>query len=123
MDHTPAPWHAALAWALVGEEVSLGSQPVPDVAGLLRDLDAAGWPRERIADHARTALVRGGPWPHTIPAPMRAGLGPAQLFAALGGVRRSLGLEVLETRPPSSRTRLDADERRLQADVPPHHGR
>jgi hypothetical protein len=37
--------------------------------------------------------------------------------------RDRFGLTVLTVLPPSRRTRLDADERRLLAEVPPHFGR
>ena len=58
-----------------------------------------------------------------VPDALRAGLGAAQLYAAIGGARERYGLEALTVLPPSRRTRLDADERRLLADVPPHFGR
>ncbi|MDO5534925.1 MAG: hypothetical protein Q4F65_09760 [Propionibacteriaceae bacterium] len=112
-------WHAALAYALVGEELDLGVQETPDIATLVADLDAAGWVPDRVGEHARAQAL----WPHPIPDAVRAGLGAAQLQAALGRARAALGLEVLTVLPPSRRSRLDADERRLLADVPPHFGR
>ena len=40
---------------------------------------------------------------------------------AVGRVRVELGLDALAARPPSGRTALTPDERRLLAEVPPHH--
>lgn len=112
-----SPWHTVIALALVGDRIDLGLQERPDVPALVAELSARGWDRERVA-----AIAHGtSPWPFPLSAADRAGLGPAQLFAALREARRALGLESLRVRPPSGRTRLDADERRLLADVPPHY--
>ena len=105
-----------LALALVGERLDFGVQDAPDVPGLLDELAARGWDRERIHHVAHGT----SPWPFPLADADRAALGSAQLFAALRDARRRLGLEVLEVRPRSRRTHLDADERRLLADVPPH---
>ncbi len=118
----PARWHAALAWALVGQQVELAEPGSPDPEQLVRDLAARGWPAERIREHAVEVVHAEQPWPHQIPPELRAGTGAAQLFAALGRTRALLGLVALETRAPSARTRLDADELRLMREVPPHHG-
>ena len=120
---TPAPrWHAALAAALVGEELSLPEPGRPDVGVLLAGLAAVGWTAERVGAHARARVAAEQAWPHAVPPGLRAGCGAAQLHAALGSARTALGLAALETRDPSRRTRLDADEQRLMRDVPPHHG-
>ncbi len=117
------PWHAAIAAALTGEELDLGVQPFPDPVALEHQLAAAGWSAARLLEHARATAAREEPWPHAIPEALRPGLGAAQLHAAIGRARDHLGLAVLAVLPPSRRTRLDADERRLLADVPPHFGR
>lgn len=115
-------WHAAIGYALVGEELGLPEpgHPVPSV--LVDDLAAAGWPGARITGHARQRVAGERPWPHRIPSRLRRGLGAAQLYAALGTTRDLLGLVTLETRRPSHRTQLNPDEVRLLRDVPPHHG-
>lgn len=115
-------WHRAIAYALTGVDLGLGGQEAPDLELLVTQLGAAGWDRGRLADHAR-AVAATAPWPHPIPDALRSGLGAAQLYAAVTGARARLGLEVLTVLPPSRRTALDADERRLSADVPPHFGR
>lgn len=114
------PWHRALAFALTGAELDLDAQTAPDIADLVADLAKLGWDADAVGAHAREA-AGSGPWPHPIPDTLRSGLGAAQLYAALTEARARLGLEVLTVLPPSRRTRLDADERRLLADVPPHY--
>lgn len=113
-------WHSALAWALTGESLELPA-PVPDVPLLLAQLADVGWASERIAEHASAVLGGGGVWPHPIPEQLRDGLGAAQLAANLTAARQACGLLVLDVRPPSRRTTLDADERRLLGEVPPHY--
>ncbi|MDR0286004.1 MAG: hypothetical protein LBI33_14120 [Propionibacteriaceae bacterium] len=108
-----------LAYALTGEPLALPA--TWDTAALLAALAAAGWPAERLGSHARARWEVGLPWPHPLPPDSLGGIGAAQWYAGLQAVRTALGLEV-EVRPPSRRTSLTADERRLLADVPPHHG-
>lgn len=115
-------WHRAIAFALTGADLDLGEQQAPDLDLLVEQLSHRGWDADALGDHARAAAA-AGPWPHPVPDALRAGLGAAQLYAAIGGARERYGLEVLTVLPPSRRTRLDTDERRLLADVPPHFGR
>ena len=116
-----ARWHAAIGYALVGEELGLDEPGAPDPDRLVVGLAAFGWDAARIAAHARAAIETEQPWPHRIPAGLREGCGAAQLHAALERTRALLDLVTLETRGPSTRTRLDADEQRLLRDVPPHY--
>lgn len=115
-------WHAALGFALTGEELDLPGTEAPDVVVLLAGLAAAGWTGQRIAEHARSRAGAELPWPHPVSMELRAGCGPAQLAAALAAARADLGLTALTTRSPSAPRRLDADEQRLLREVPPHHG-
>lgn len=101
-------WHTALAYALTGREVDLGEQDAPDVPALVAQL------RERGLEP--DGRRRG------VPAQLGAGLSYAQLAAAERAVRDALGASGTVVRPPGRRTRLDADERRLSADRPPHWG-
>ena len=114
-------WHAAIGYALVGEELLLAQPELPDPVGLVADLAQAGWDNGRIRAHAVATVEAEHPWPHPIPAELRRGCGAAQLYAALGRTRALLEVVTLETRPPSVRTTLDADEQRLLRDVPPHY--
>lgn len=114
-------WHAAIGYALVGEELALDEPGAPDAALLVSQLAAAGWDAGRIAAHARATVEAEQPWPHRILFALRAGCGAAQLHAALGRTRALLDVVTLETRGPSGRTALNADEQRLLRDVPPHY--
>ncbi|MCB0911457.1 MAG: hypothetical protein KDB60_07570 [Propionibacteriaceae bacterium] len=116
-----ARWQAALGQALTGVELPLPEPGAPDPAALVADLAAHGWPGDRIAGHARAEAAAERPWPHPVPAELRAGCGAAQFAAALTRVREALGLSTLETLPPSPPRRLTADEVRLLREVPPHH--
>lgn len=95
---------------------------VPVIGELLAALDTRGWTPTRIAAHARSQADLGQPWPHRVHPDLRQGIGAAQFQALLNQVREALNLTTLEQRPPSPRTELTADERRLLAEVPPHHG-
>lgn len=106
-------WHAALAYALTGEEVDVPAAAAPDPDRLLADLAAAGWPRERLAVAARRRRV--------LPPEVLSALGAARFAATVADLRKRLDA-VGETRAPSPRRTLTADERRLLADRPPHWG-
>ncbi|MGI3783163.1 MAG: hypothetical protein ACRYG2_20560 [Janthinobacterium lividum] len=98
-----AAWHQALVLAVTGERrAELGRQDTPDLDAVV----------EAIGDRPRGA--------HPVPADLTEGIGAAQLAAVLTELRRRLAVgdsrQVLAERAP------DAAERRLLADVPPHHG-
>jgi hypothetical protein len=98
-----ATWHQALVYAVTGElRPELGRQEEPDLGAVV----------DAIGDRPRGA--------HPVPADLRSGIGAAQLAAVLTELRRRLAAsgprQVLAERAP------DAAERRLLADVPPHHG-
>lgn len=114
-------WHTALAFALVGEDLGFAATDGPSGDQLVELLAASGWNHDTIATHAAAVIAAEQPWPHPVPAELREGCGPAQFHAALTGLRRRLGVLTLETRPPSTRRRLNADEERLMREVPPHH--
>ncbi len=113
-------WHAALVHALLGRVPDDLPEPGGvDVPRLLVDLDRC-WPGGLVAVRAELAERRrvsaAGP---PLPAELAQQLGPAQFAGALTELRTRL--ESPPTRVAVSRS-LDADERRLQAEVPPHHG-
>jgi hypothetical protein len=68
------------------------------------------------------AAKRTGSWPDQVPPELRAGLGAAQYAAAWIALLAELGQLTANTRPVVADRALTADERRLQADRPPHHG-
>lgn len=115
-------WQSALGYALIGVELELPEPGTPQVDALLASLSDAGWDASRIGAHAREVVSAEQPWPHPVTAQLRSGAGPAQFHAALAQARKLLQLQTMETRPPSGRQRLNADELRLMAEVPPHHG-
>lgn len=101
-------WHTALAFAVSGQELDLGVQEAPDVAALAAELVARG---------VAVDVTR-----RSVPERLRAGLGFAQLSAAEAALRERLGVTGATAGQPSGRTRLDAHERRLVAERPPHWG-
>ncbi len=114
-------WHAALSYALLGRvpETVADSGEV-DMAQLLRDLDRMPGGLAAV----RAEIARRGSaqtWPHSVPENLSHGLGAAQFASALATLRRELGVDARARTAGAARS-LDADERRLQADVPPHHG-
>lgn len=113
----PAGLTAALVYALTGERLV----DVPADASPAGALEREGWPVTRIRAHAQQRREAGQPWPHPVSREQRAGVGAAQLAAALAAVMADLGLQG-RTRGPAPARPLTQDERRLLADVPPHHG-
>ncbi|WP_040158500.1 hypothetical protein [Nigerium massiliense] len=120
---TPASWHTTLAQALTGESLDLGVQESPNIAELVGALASRGWDAAAVRRHALDTQAAGLPWPHPVSPAARQGMGFAQWFAALARARTALGVDVLDVHAPSHRTTLTADERRLLAEVPPHHVR
>lgn len=102
--------------------LDLGRRPQPDVAELVNEL-AHRWPGGLAALRAEVQqMQRAGRWPHPVPTALMAGLGPAQFVAALRELAEQLELARGPAVPPAASRPLSADERRLLADVPPHHG-
>ncbi|MCW3158906.1 hypothetical protein [Micropruina sonneratiae] len=84
-------------------------------------LQGAGWGSARLGAHADAVVAAGGVWPHPVPAELRSAVGSARLFAVLQEVQAELG-RFGRTAAPAPAHPLTADERRLLAEVPPHHG-
>ncbi len=102
-DEPTKTWHQALAFAVTGERrPDLGRQATPDLDVVLA----------AIADHPRGA--------HAVPPDLTDGIGAAQLAAVLTELRARLS--AAGSRPVLAERSPDAAERRLLADVPPHHG-
>jgi hypothetical protein len=117
-EQTKPRWHAALAYALLGAPVRDLPEPgTPRVAELIADLGGADSLRAAVVE-ARAA----GSWPVAVPEELRRGLGAAQLAAALTALLTELGPLTTNARPVVADRALTADERRLLADRPPHHG-
>jgi len=110
-------WASALATCLVGEDLDLSGTPAEPQA-VVDELMVRGWPASRIGDVARAQVDAELPWPFPVDREV-VSRGPAQWYALLGQIRTLLQLDG-DLRPPSTRTALTADERRLLQDVPPH---
>lgn len=96
-------WHQALVHAVTGERrPELGRQDEPDLDVVVAAL--AGAPRGA----------------HPVPADLTDGIGPARFAAVLTALRARLAAS--DARPVLAERSPDAAERRLLADVPPHHG-
>lgn len=114
----PPRWQAALAYALVGPPVRDLAEPgTPLIAQLIAELGGVEAVRERVR-----AAQQAGPWPYVIPDDLRRGLGPAQLAAAWRATVTAVGAQTTNARPVVTDRALTADDRRLLADRPPHHG-
>jgi hypothetical protein len=103
VDDEGVTWHQALVYAVTGERRSeLGHQEQPDL------------------DAVVAVLADARPGAYVVPADLRRGIGAAQLAAVLIEVRARLAAS--DSRPVLAERSPDAAERRLLADVPPHHG-
>lgn len=101
-----------LAFALTGEDLALdGDLPAA--------LATAGWDAPRLQELRRRRQSAGQPWPFPVATESIREVGFARFDARLASLRRELGLDGLVPAAPTQRP-LDADERRLSADRPPH---
>ncbi len=115
-----------LAYALTGERLAIDEGEKAgdelDATEVLDRLRRAGWPKERIQAQAHQLWDQDQPWPHLVGPGDFGEIGAAQWYALLTQLRTALGLDTMP-QPPSRRTTLSPDERRLLAEVPPHHGK
>jgi hypothetical protein len=107
-----------LGHAIVGVDVDL--PPVGSPAELLAALATADWDLDRIRTHAAERRRQGEPWPHPVPLAWLREYGAARWAATIGDVVTRIGTQT-STAERSERP-LSTDERRLLAEVPPHHG-
>lgn len=110
---------AAVAVALTGTRLR-GSASTP--GGIVEALAALGWDTQRIAAARAGALDAGQPWPHPVTDDLLTAAGPAQVLATVRACRSLVGQSGLRPAVRHPASRLDAADRRLLAEVPPHHG-
>ncbi|MCL1840144.1 MAG: hypothetical protein FWF75_00115 [Propionibacteriaceae bacterium] len=114
---------ASIAWALTGAEFDGRDAPdAMDVAAMVSWLAGQGWGHDRLQGRQRALAAAGERWPAPVDAGRRGGLGAAQFQAALREVLLALGLDHAAPVLRDASTPLDAGDRRLLADRPPHHG-
>ena len=102
-----------VAYALTGEQISPGGGDLPTA------LAALGWHTERLQALRRSRQEAGQPWPFPVAPEQIRAVGFARFDALLAAARRDLELTGLVPRQRMNRP-MDADERRLSADRPPH---
>ena len=115
-----------VAIALTGEALQwkddAASTSSDDVRLLVEWLDANDWNADRLTRHRDETQDAGRRWPHPVPASARGGLGAAQATTLVREVIARLGLDhgVVKVR---RQVPADDADRRLMAELPPHHGR
>lgn len=117
-------WDAALCFAIMGarfDDLGVQTAPNPDrVRKVLVDRIPGG--EQAIRDHVARRRDAGQPWPYPLPEELGAGIGYAQWSAAVGTLRRRLGLDRRAHRVVRSDVSVDSDDLRLMRERPPHHG-
>lgn len=118
MPADPGDFAVELGRALTGEELPLTSPATDDLVGELADL---GWGADQLKGLRQQCQEAGEPWPFPVRRDAVAEVGFAVFHARLQALRERIGLTGLRPQPRVVRP-LDADERRLSADRPPHWG-
>ncbi|MBB1482478.1 hypothetical protein H5392_01215 [Tessaracoccus sp. MC1865] len=111
---TADPLARALALALTGEELPVGS-----VGTLADELTGLGFTPERLSELRHEAQAAERVWPFPVPLDVRREVGFSRFDAALATARQQLGLTGLVASRPAERP-LNRDEQRLVQDRPPH---
>lgn len=109
----------ALARAVTGEDLPVTSvEPV-----LLADeLAALGWDAKRLQELRGERMESQQAWPFVVDVEVQREFGFARFSARLAQLRELLGASGKVEVPPAASRPLNADERRLAADRPPHWG-
>lgn len=113
----------ACAHALVGrpaESLDLEGVHTPDE--LLVRLREQGWGPIQISQVKTRCLTAGDRWPLEGPAQGRRTVGFAQLHAWVWQCVDLLGFDAVDAGVRDAQSPLDAEDRRLLGERPPHHG-
>lgn len=111
---------AAVVVALTGTRPQ-SALPGSGVEGVLAWLRAQDWDAERLAGLRDATRQRQERWPLTVPAELLQVAGAARANALLQQCVTALGLDRVPARARSGHG-LDARDRALLAERPPHHG-
>ena len=115
---------AGIAWSLTGQELRPDDELAStDAAQIVAWLARHGWSCGRLEQRARLMREAGQRWPAPVSAERREGLGAAQFQARTRQVLLELGLDHARPVLRDASTPMDAADRRLVAELPPHHGR
>lgn len=114
----PSAFAVELGRALTGEALPLRSPLTDDIVAELGHL---GFGVDRLVQIRRARQEAGEPWPFPVQAEVVREVGFAVFQARLQALRKELSLTGLQPRQRVERA-LDAEERRLSADRPPHWG-
>ncbi|RRD45863.1 hypothetical protein [Tessaracoccus sp. OH4464_COT-324] len=114
----PAAFGVELGRALTGEELPLTTAETEDLTSELADL---GWGPDQLAAVRRERQESGKPWPFPVRSDVVSEVGFAVFSARLAKLKELLDLTGLSLQRPARRP-LNADERRLSAERPPHWG-
>lgn len=114
----PEAFAVELGRALTGEALDLHS---PEPEELISELSDLGYGFDRLGEIRRAQQEAEEPWPFPVRVEIVKGIGFALFHARLQILRELLDLTGLQPQPRAERA-LNADERRLIADRPPHWG-
>lgn len=109
----------ALARALTGEDLPVGSVDAEALAG---ELALLGWDAERLHQLRSERMAAQQAWPFVVDVEVQRAFGFARFAARLAQLRELLGASGKVEVPPAPTRPMNADERRLAADRPPHWG-
>lgn len=117
------PVARACAHALLGEAAdSLDVETARAPEDLLSQLREQGWGAPRIDELRAHRQREGQPWPvESSQGGLRA-VGFAQLHAWVSQCVHLLGFDAVDAGVRDAQTPLDAEDRRLLSECPPHHG-
>ena len=115
-ESTCPTWHQALAYAVTGQSLpDLGRQWRPDVPALAAQL-------EKLAANRDIDLTwSAADAEYLVPPKLMEGIGAAQFWAALGELRRALGVAAPGSAAVTADRPLTPEESRLLTERPPHH--
>ena len=115
-ESTYPAWHQALAYAVTGQSLpDLGRQWRPDVPALAAQLE------DLAANRDIDLTWSAADAEYLVPPDLMEGIGAAQFWAALGELRRALGVAPGSAAAVTADRPLTPEESRLLTERPPHH--